>query len=91
MQGTGQEQLEWVVFAGWGWGHPDLHFEIPSSWMRLARSLKEEVPLCKVGMETAFLGLTRPYCDGTSCGGDTETMWRSSEKDERLYTWELLL
>lgn len=91
MQGTGQEQLEWVVFAGWGRGHPDLHFESPSSWMRLARSLKEEVPLCKVGMETAFLGLTRPYCDGTSCGGDTETMWRSSEKDERLYTWELLL
>ena len=23
--------------------------------------------------------------------GGTKTMWRSSEKDERLYTWELLL
>lgn len=74
-----------MVLAGWGRGHPDLHFESPSGWMGLARSLKEEVPLCKVGMEIAFLGLTRPYCDRTSLGGHKDNVEVFCEGREALH------
>lgn len=58
--------------------------------MGLARSLKEEVPCAKWAWKQPFWASHGHIVMGP-VGGDTKTIWRSSEKDERLYTWQLLL
>ena len=43
-----------MVFAGWGRGDHDLHFQSLSGWRGLARSLKEEVPGAKWAWKQPF-------------------------------------